>query len=464
MCKNYFNTTLLFLKVIAFALLVSFARTANSSSLNLGGLTEQSSSKAVLSKLPLSQEDLSRTVESFVQIYETSDSESVATAHQLSFGLTNIESHPLPKIRGKSKLPQSQATFLCRETGFSILWDKTPVGRVVLRETPENNNLDGDFSLHLIELEDAFQGQGLGGKSLDCVIMLSQVLATTSSFYSKLTLQCSDYDADGTPLGNVPHRLAYYLNRGFQIDPRTLHYMRLLDMGTFVHQLKPDFLKSIMLDYSGGSYSEASHDFRGILKQASEFSEELFLDAVLSHLKMRYVPSVSVEESVRQIAESSSSTAGQVIIDRMFYDSSISTRAYNKSCGEYIYILSLDVLNWEQSKQLRKEERSRRGDAVQSLDDAETENFLENLAAIMTVALDQITSQADAQEAQENVEIVNAPSPLKRKASVDDSVSSPASSSKSAATHCRADTKPLGLLHMELRPLKRSRLLVKISE
>lgn len=212
------------------------------------------------------------------------------------------------------------------------------VGSVVLIERPNNSGPDGKFSLHLIEIDTPFQGGGYGGCALDVTLLLSQYLASKSHFYDRLTLQCADED-NGRQLGNVPHRLAYYLNRGFEIDAITLEYMRHLDTRYFIERLTQKQFNAFVSNY----LPETLNDF------SSKQRESILLSLRMKASSMSYLE----PDAIMQMAESSSSEAAKAILNCLYYDGCIGD-AEQRNTGFYIYLMHLDVRRWAELLERRK--------------------------------------------------------------------------------------------------------------
>ncbi len=244
-----------------------------------------------------------------------------------------------PSYDGK----QTLSNMVRRETFLSILMPvmqeklciRQKVGEILLMEFPLQESKK--FSLHFITVFDTYQSNGLGGTALDLTIMLTQFLSQQSSFYDHLSLQCADYDGD-TYLGNVPYRLSYYLNHGFLIDPETVSYMRHLDLSYFIQSMEPDHFDSFLGSYSDGNYGTSDFPLNKFKGNGA---------IILSILKERHRLRLDgLDERCLQIAENSSSDAAQLILDRLFYDPSLSDEFYEGQIEGKIYMMDLEVKNW----------------------------------------------------------------------------------------------------------------------
>ena len=168
--------------------------------------------------------------------------------------------------------------------------------------------------------------------------MLAERLSKKSTFYNILRLQCSDYDGD-RHLGDVPYRLAYYLNHGFELDPRTQKLLKHLDIGYFVSTLDEEQLDNYLTYFLSDFY---------------EGKENYNLKRVLKALKKHYKkPTSNTLDILKQVAESNSSFAAIRILNRAFYDSTMGDSLQNIS-GELTYAMLLDVNQWVSAVQVRQ--------------------------------------------------------------------------------------------------------------
>ena len=249
------------------------------------------------------------------------------------------------------------------------------VGTVLLMEKPDNTGPDGIFSLHFIGVDKGHKGKSYGSTALDLTIMLAQRLAQHSSFYDRLTLQCADYDGD-THLGNMPYRLSYYLNHGFHIDAETVSYMRHLDLGHFIQSMGVEEFTSFLNSYSDGQWGTIAFP----LATFTDRSEE-----ILRTLKATNTPApFALDKDSLERAESSSSDAGQRIIDRLFYDSTLDDEGYQTRCGEMIYLMHLDIGDWSQALEARRILKAERAAAEATLkhDPSELNRLLLQIAQV----------------------------------------------------------------------------------
>ena len=294
-------------------------------------------------------------------------------AENLSFALESIvtDANKNKRLSRKKsdKKSKSGASFLNRETEISILSHEDfgdtevsspceaselatselpTVGKVVLRESL-CGNLDGQFSLHLIEIDEAYKGKGFGSTALDMVILLAKQLAKQSDFYQTLTLQCSDYDEHGRSLGDVPYRLSYYLNHGFSLDDRTKNFMRHLDKSYFFSMMTTEKFTKFLEDYSGGGYSEVDVNLVPFQPYAAEILDMLRQQSPFLNLYC--------DENVLSIAESDSSKAAQRILDRLYYDMTLTDNEYQDTAGNSIYILRLPLAKWSERLESRQESK-----------------------------------------------------------------------------------------------------------
>jgi len=250
------------------------------------------------------------------------------------------------------------------------------VGEILLMEFPQQESKK--FSLHFITVFDDYQSKGLGGTALDLTILLTQFLSQQSSFYDRLSLQCADYDGD-TYLGNVPYRLSYYLNHGFLIDPETVFYMRHLDPSYFIRSIDADNFDSFLSSYSDGSYETVSFPLNSFRSTGP---------AILSILKLRYpLQTNGLDERCLQMAEDSSSDAAKRILDRLFYDPGLSDEFYEGQIEGKIYMMDLEVKNWEYNLFARQNYKAKRESSfkVYSYDHDELNFLLREIAEIHEV-------------------------------------------------------------------------------
>lgn len=254
--------------------------------------------------------------------------------------LEEVNSH------SKSRQISSRTSF------FKIKKKNAKVGEVVLVESTDNSHINGKFALHLIKIFDSYTGEGIGGAALDLTVLLARELSQYSTFYNSLSLQCSDYDEKGEHLGSVPYRLSYYLNRGFHIDEKTLGYMRYLDLGHFIHNLTNEMFAQLLEDYIENTKENFESSMEFSHQCIKNHSEELLVALKQNHKENT--------DYVLQVAESNSSLAGEIILNRLYYDSVISEEEYEKT-GAYIYLMGLNVNDWEDAlieRRKVKEERA----------------------------------------------------------------------------------------------------------
>ncbi len=240
--------------------------------------------------------------------------------------------------KDKSKI-NYRRTKLLINAAFENDKPLTPLGHIVLIEDDVNPGPDGKFTLHFIKIMDPYQGKGYGSTALDLTIMLAQSLARQSDFYDCLSLQCSDYDGT-THLGNMPNRLTYYLNHGFQIDQTTLDFMRHLDVSYFVQSFDIDNFITFLKDYTS-----QNHPLDSYIPYA---------ETILARLKEAYTKATPLSADARlQIAESSSSDAALCILDRLYFDPRLDDETQGKT-GKLINKMSLNVKEWPKAIAQRK--------------------------------------------------------------------------------------------------------------
>jgi len=276
---------------------------------------------------------------------------------------------------------KTASNMVRRDTRLSIIMPvieeemhvQKEVGQILLMEYPQQESKK--FSLHFITIFEAYQSKGLGGTALDLTIMLTQFLSQQSSFYDHLTLQCADYDED-THLGNVPYRLSYYLNHGFLIDPETLFYMRHLDLSYFIHRINIDNFDSFLESYANGSYDTTSFPLNSFRDRG---------ESLLSLLKLRHpLEGDGLDERCLQMAENSSSDAGKRILDRLFYDPTLSDDFYEGQIESKIYLMSIEARNWEHNLLVRQNLKEKRALSFKkyTYDPKELNLFLAEIAGI----------------------------------------------------------------------------------
>ncbi len=240
--------------------------------------------------------------------------------------------------------------------------DLMSVGRVKLVDFKEQDPILGYFALDLIEISDGHQGKGFGSKALKEVITFSQALAAQDQEYTYLQLQCADETASGEQLGKVPYRLSYYLNAGFQLDAKTFGYMQHLDRNYFISRLSLKRLKDYIGHYLPDETREnALHYARPILHQMK---------------KMAQASGFISTDHILQLAESSSSDAAQRVLDRLFYDSKIRDEEQIQS-GVFMYLMSMNVVEWEQAKAQRQDLLASRTNT--KVYDADEDKYLKDL-------------------------------------------------------------------------------------
>jgi hypothetical protein len=265
---------------------------------------------------------------------------------------------------------QHESSFVEVEQGrrihhFSILSTQPDsehlmtIGRVKLVDFQEHDPILGHFALDLIEIAEEYQGKGFGSKALKEVVSFSQILAAKDQEYTYLQLQCADETASGEQLGKVPYRLSYYLNAGFQLDTKTFGYMQHLDRNYFIQRLSLKQFKDFIGYYLPPETAAVAR------KYSSTILREL--------KKIAKGSGLITEDQVLQIAESSSSDAAQRILDRLFYDSRI--RDTEQMCsGGYMYLMHMNVFEWEKAKAERQALLSSRG-KTKALDPSEDDDL-----------------------------------------------------------------------------------------
>tara|TARA_R110002095_G_scaffold3118_1_gene10698 strand:- start:348 stop:1496 length:1149 start_codon:yes stop_codon:yes gene_type:complete len=230
-----------------------------------------------------------------------------------------------------------------RDTSLSIMislsekgqYTQQKVGQIRLIEYPHQETKK--FSLHFINISDGYQSKGFGGTALDLTILLTQHLSQQSAFYDQLTLQCADYDGE-KDLGNVPYRLSYYLNHGFQIATETISYMRHLDLSYFIHSITTDNFDSFLNSYADGNYGTTDLPLNTFRDKTVPLLRKLKKQHPLSE--------ADLDERCLQIAESSSSDASNRILDRLFYDDRLMDDFYESEIEGKIYVMHLNVAHW----------------------------------------------------------------------------------------------------------------------
>lgn len=302
--------------------------------------SESFSKQLVKRTAPLTKTSLAKALRSFKEICQNQ-------SYPLPKGYTL--KHPNMYFEAESCTPyyytgsRALSNMTRRDTQLSIVvpvmeeevYTQQTVGQILVMEYPQQDSKK--FSLHFITISDEYQKKGLGGTALDLTIILAQFLSQKSRFYDHLTLQCADYDGD-IYLGNVPYRLSYYLNHGFLIDPETVSYMRHLDFSYFIHSMDLDNFNSFLSSYSDGNYGTENFPLNSFKDQA---------ELILTTLKERYpLQAEGLDERCLQIAENSSSHAGKRILDRLFYDGSLSDEFYEGQIESKIYVMNLEVKNW----------------------------------------------------------------------------------------------------------------------
>jgi GNAT superfamily N-acetyltransferase len=258
-------------------------------------------------------------------------------------------------IKAKSKILERTTTFLIKvpvdylglksKKASKSLKDKE-IGKVILIENSHNPGINGKFTLHFIGINKKYQGKGFGSTALDLVILFAQQLANKSTFYNRLTLQCADYDGK-KHLGDDPHRLRYYLNHGFHIDPITLNYLPFLDMRYFLFSLDVDRFTSYLKDNDPNETEDGSSS---IVNNYIHYAEP-----ILYLLKEQYQHAAPIkDDSLIQIAESDSSKAATRVLERVLHGGRLTPAQLALSC-EQVYLMHLDVMNWSEAINTRRQ-------------------------------------------------------------------------------------------------------------
>lgn len=181
-------------------------------------------------------------------------------------------------------------------------------------------------------------------------------------------------------LGNVPYRLAYYLNYGFTLDPRSEALLPFMFFERMAGQLDQTHFKSVLMDYNNEAWKPV--DIRGDLAMGP-FERCVILDHLQGIATNWALPSA---DRLFQVAESSSSDASQRIMDNLRYSTRHDTAAF-KTAGNLLYLMHLDVTRWDEARAERRAQVASRIETV-TWNPSALATFLNEIVAAKTALLD----------------------------------------------------------------------------